>query len=165
VQQLDICAVCHGGNIQKTKPSFEFTAGKRLKDYFIIDSVTDVTLNGTSIDVHGNQVALLKASKCFSKSLVMTCTTCHNTHENEKGNTLIFSQRCIKCHNTEDKKFKTPVHAQTNAIEQNCIDCHMPEQTSKSIAVFLQGEETPKASTLRSHLIAIYPDKNKYSDK
>src|SRR5688572_2141976 len=31
-QQLDICTLCHGGNIQKTKPSFEFTAGKALSD-------------------------------------------------------------------------------------------------------------------------------------
>ena len=159
LQQLDMCAVCHGGNIQKTKPSFTFTAGKKLSDYFIIDSTNDAIINGSSIDVHGNQVGLLKASKCFRMSTTMTCNTCHNTHENERGNTAGFSQRCMSCHNPADTKFKTPAHMQINAIEKNCIDCHMPSQTSKSIAVFLQGEETPKASKLRSHLIAIYPDK------
>ena len=160
-QQLDICTLCHGGNIQKTKPSFEFTAGKDLSDYFSIDSHNNVVLNSSEIDVHGNQVGLLKASKCFKMSAAMTCSTCHNTHENERGKTELFSQRCMNCHNNSDQKFKTTTHTQIKAIEKNCIDCHMPSQPSKSIAVFLQGEEIPKTSFLRSHFIGIYMDEVK----
>jgi len=160
-QQLDICTLCHGGNIQKTKPSFEFTAGKDLSDYFSIDSHNNVVLNSSEIDVHGNQFGLLKASKCFKMSSAMTCSTCHNTHENERGKTELFSQRCMSCHNTSDQKFKTTTHTQITAIEKNCIDCHMPSQPSKSIAVFLQGEEIPKTSFLRSHFIGTYPDEVK----
>lgn len=158
-QQIDVCALCHGGNIQKTKPSFEFTPGKNLADYFTMDSLTDVTLNSSAIDVHGNQVGLLQASKCFRMSQNMTCSTCHNVHENERGKAELFSQRCISCHNTQAESFKTTAHAAVSKIEKNCIDCHMPAQPSKSIAVYLQGEETPKASLLRSHFIGIYPDK------
>ena len=157
-QQLDICTLCHGGNIQKTKPSFEFTAGKDLSDFFAIESHDEVVLNSSQIDVHGNQVGLLKASKCFKMSLTMTCSTCHNTHENERGKAELFSKRCISCHNTSGEKFKTTTHSQITAPEKNCIDCHMPSQPSKSIAVFLQGEEIPKTSFLRSHFIGIYPD-------
>lgn len=157
-KQLDICTLCHGGNIQKTKPSFEFTAGKDLSDYFSIDSKDDVVLNSSEIDVHGNQVGLLKASKCFKMSAAMTCSTCHNTHENERGRTELFSKRCISCHNTTDEQFKTSTHSQIASVEKNCIDCHMPAQPSKAIAVFLQGEETPKTSLLRSHFIGIYQD-------
>lgn len=160
-QQLDICTLCHGGNIQKTKPSFEFTAGKNLSDYFSIDSHNNVVLNSSEIDVHGNQVGLLKASKCFTLSKAMTCSTCHNTHENERGKTELFSQRCINCHHMKDEKLKTTTHLQVNAIEKNCIDCHMPAQPSKSIAVFLQGEETPRTSKLRSHYIGIYEEEIK----
>ena len=157
-KQLDICTLCHGGNIQKTKPSFEFTAGKDLSDYFSIDTRENLVLNSSEIDVHGNQVGLLKASKCFKVSSAMTCSTCHNTHENERGKTELFSKRCISCHNTSSGKFSTATHAKITAIEKNCIDCHMPTQPSKSIAVFLEGEETPKTSVLRSHFIGIYPD-------
>jgi len=157
-QQLDICTLCHGGNIQKTKPSFEFTAGKVLSDYFSVNTQENVILNSSEIDVHGNQVGLLKASKCFKVSTVMTCSTCHNTHENERGKTELFSQRCISCHNVSGETFKTATHMQINSIEKNCIDCHMPSQPSKSIAVFLQGDEIPKTSFLRSHFIGIYPD-------
>ena len=160
-QQLDICTLCHGGNIQKTKPSFEFTAGKDLSDYFSIDPHNNVVLNSSEIDVHGNQVGLLKASKCFKISSAMTCGTCHNIHEKERGKTELFSQRCISCHNTAEGKFKTATHSQINTIEKNCIDCHMPAQPSKSIAVFLQGEETPKTSLLRSHFIGIYQEEIK----
>lgn len=157
-QQLDICTLCHGGNIQKTKPSFEFTAGEDLSDYFSIEAQDNIVLNSSEIDVHGNQVGLLKASKCFKMSSAMTCSSCHNTHENERGKAELFSQRCMGCHNTSIEKFNTSTHSQITAIEKNCIDCHMPTQPSKSIAVFLQGEETPKTSVLRSHFIGIYQD-------
>jgi hypothetical protein len=157
-QQLDLCTLCHGGNIQKTKPSFTFTAGKKLSDYFTLDSGQNIVFNSSAVDVHGNQVGLLKASKCFQLSTTMTCSTCHNTHVNEREQMQTFSQKCIACHNTNEEKFKALAHQQVATLEMNCIDCHMPSQTSKSIAVFLQGEETPRASKLRSHLIGIYTD-------
>lgn len=159
--QLDICTLCHGGNIQKTKPSFQFTAGKDLADFFSITEQDNIVLNSSEIDVHGNQVGLLKASKCFKMSTAMTCSTCHNTHENERGKLELFSQRCISCHNISDEKFKTTTHLQVKHMEKNCIDCHMPSQPSKSIAVFLQGEEIPKTSQLRSHYIGIYEEEIK----
>jgi len=161
LQQLDVCALCHSGNIQKTKPSFEFTAGKNLSDYFVTDTSSTAVLNGANVDVHGNQYALLRASKCFKMSTTLTCNTCHNTHVNERGKTELFSQRCMTCHDPSSTAFKTATHTSITAIEKNCIDCHMPAQPSKSIAVFLQNEETPRASLLRSHFIAIYPEESK----
>ena len=159
--QLDICALCHGGNIQKTKPSFEFTAGKNLSDYFNIDSLDGAVAAKGNVDVHGNQYGLLKASKCFKMSSGMTCNTCHDTHKNQRGNRELFSAKCINCHNTRDDKFNTATHQQIKDIEKNCIDCHMPAQLSKSIAVFLQGQETPRASLVRTHFISIYPEEIK----
>jgi nitrate/TMAO reductase-like tetraheme cytochrome c subunit len=159
-QQLDICALCHGGNIQKTKPSFSFIPGNKLSDHFTIDTSSTFVLN-SPVDVHGNQVGLLKASKCFRKTQTLTCNTCHNTHENERGKTEVFSQRCMSCHNPADATFKTATHQSVSGLEKNCIDCHMPAQPSKSIAVNLQGMETPKASLLRTHFIGIYPDEIK----
>ena len=161
VQQLDVCAVCHGGNIQKTKPSFQFVAGQALSDYFVVDTSGSIIQNSATIDVHGNQYALLRASKCFKVSTTMTCNTCHNTHEDERGKKELFSQRCMSCHDPASKELKTPTHAGIAFIQKNCVDCHMPVQESKSIAVFLEGKETPKASVLRSHFIGVYPDESK----
>jgi nitrate/TMAO reductase-like tetraheme cytochrome c subunit len=161
IQQLDVCALCHSGNIQKTKPSFQFAAGQALSDYFITDTSGNAVLNGANIDVHGNQYALLRASKCFKMSTTLTCNTCHDTHKNERGQLELLSQRCMGCHDPATAEFKTPTHTSVATLQKNCIDCHMPAQPSKSIAVFLQGQETPKASSLRSHFIAIYPEEAK----
>lgn len=154
-QQIDMCALCHGGNIQKTKPSFQFTAGDRLSDFFQLDSLHNAAALSGNIDVHGNQVGLLKASKCFVSSTTMTCTTCHDVHQNQRNKKELFSTKCMGCHDTGEIAFKT-AHKADASIEKNCIDCHMPAQPSRSIAVFLQGQETPKASLIRSHYISIY---------
>lgn len=159
--QLEACAVCHGGKMQKTKPSFQFTAGKNLADYFITDTLSDAAVETGNVDVHGNQYGLLRKSKCFRMSITMTCNTCHDTHQDERGKTELFSQRCTSCHNTKTSEFKTPAHTQVMAVEKNCIDCHMPSQASRSIAVFLEGSEKLVASTLRTHFIAIYPEEIK----
>ena len=160
-QQLETCALCHGGRMQKTKPSFQFTAGKYLADYFITDTLSDAAVETGNVDVHGNQYGLLRKSKCFRLSSSLTCNTCHHTHENERGKTELFSQRCTSCHNANGDEFKTPAHSQVKTIEKNCIDCHMPSQPSRSIAVFLEGSEKLVASTLRTHFIGIYPEEIK----
>jgi hypothetical protein len=162
-QSLDMCAVCHGGRIQKTKPSFSFTAGDKLSDFFKIDTAAK---DAESIDVHGNQSGLMAASKCFRNSQTLTCVTCHNTHENEKGKTAVFSQRCITCHSSTDTHGNGVLCKMTGTIspaliKTNCIDCHMPEQQSMAIAVLLQGASGPSPAKMRSHYIRIYPDETK----
>ena len=159
-QSLDMCALCHGGRLQKTKPSFSFTAGEKLADYFAIDTVGK---DPNDIDVHGNQYGLLAASKCFLKSNALTCTTCHNPHENEKGKVEAFSQKCISCHN--DKQAASVVCKMTaklgTAINTNCTNCHMPELPSRSIAVLLQGKEQFTSATMHTHFIKAYPEETK----
>jgi hypothetical protein len=154
-QNLDLCGLCHGGRLQKTKPSFEFVSGDKLSDYFVVDTLTP---NPDNIDVHGNQYGLLRSSKCFKVSNIMTCTTCHNPHENERGNITLFSQRCITCHDSEHNKSCKMTASIGPSISLNCIDCHMPLKKSKSITELLSGDSKPTAALIRSHLIKIYPD-------
>ena len=156
-QNLDLCTLCHGGRLQKFKPSFEFTVGDSLSNYFAIDASAP---DPEFIDVHGNQYGLLRASKCFRLS-EMTCNTCHNTHENEKGKIALFSQRCMTCHNNEHGKICKLSHTMGSIITKNCIDCHMPLKPSKAIAVQLHGDNMPVAALIRSHFISIYPEETK----
>ena len=159
-QSLDMCALCHGGRLQKTKPSFSFTAGDKLSDFFVIDSTSG---NADLIDVHGNQYGLLAASKCFRKSQTLTCMTCHSPHANEKGNAALFSQRCMNCHS--DKQAGATVCTLTAtlgaAINSQCTNCHMPEQPSRAIAVILQGADTLTPAFMHTHLIKSYPAETK----
>lgn len=157
-QSLDMCALCHGGRLQKTKPSFQFTAGEKLPDYFLIDTAgRDIN----SIDVHGNQFGLLAASKCFKRSTTLTCNTCHNSHVNEKGKALVFAERCSTCHNNKHADnigCKMAATISKEELNKNCVNCHMPEQPSMAIAVILQGKMTPTPALMHTHLIKNYPD-------
>lgn len=154
-QNLDLCGLCHGGRLQKTQPSFQFVSGDQLSDYFVMDTLTP---NPDQIDVHGNQYGLLRSSKCFRMSNTMTCTTCHNPHENERGNKTLFSSRCITCHSKGHDSVCQLTASIGPSISLNCIDCHMPLKASQSITELLSGDQKPTAALIRSHLIKIYPD-------
>jgi hypothetical protein len=153
-QNIDMCALCHGGSLSKTKPSFTFGPGDTLSKYFLIDTVAK---DANDIDVHGNQYGLLAASKCFKNSS-MTCSSCHIAHESETGNLALFSQRCMNCHNSGHVKICKITSRIGASIALNCIDCHMPEQPSRAIAVLLQGATSPTPALMRSHYIKIYND-------
>jgi len=157
-QNLDLCALCHGGRLQKTTPSFEFTVGDTLSHYFIKNTAAPAT---KEIDVHGNQYGLLEESKCFRMSATMTCITCHNTHENERGQTELFSQRCKTCHNKEHGTFCKIRQLPVSSIKSNCVDCHMPKQPSMSVALLLPGNFVPTAALIHTHLIKVYPEETK----
>ncbi len=148
-QKLELCAMCHGGRLQKLKPSFSYIPGEKLSDYFLVDTFpprTDV------IDVHGNQYGLLRASKCFKMS-GMTCNTCHDPHKNDRGKLAMYSQKCISCHG-ELNSIGGATHRRLGAqVKTNCVDCHMPLQDSKAISVFLEGDAKPTAAKIRSHFI------------
>lgn len=162
-QNLELCGLCHGGRLKNTTPAFEFVSGDKLSDYFEMDTSAPDPQN---IDVHGNQLGLLRSSKCFSMSQTMTCTTCHNPHENERGKIELFSQRCITCHNSGHNSSCKMSVTMGPAINQNCIDCHMPLKPSRIITELLPGDTKPTAALVRSHLIAIYPDETtKYKSR
>jgi enediyne biosynthesis protein E4 len=101
--------------------------------------------NGAAADVHGNQVGLLRESKCYGNSPAMSCSTCHNVHRVERD-LAAMSTRCVTCHAAGACK-----HA---AEADNCIDCHMPRQASKVITFQTGGSQL--AQTYRTHKIAVY---------
>lgn len=151
-QSLELCALCHGGRLQKTRPSFTFLPGQPLSDYFVVDTAAP---DPDHIDVHGNQYGLLRASKCFKES-AMTCLTCHNPHQNQRTDLAAFSRRCLTCHNPGHGNECKLTRTMGPSISANCIDCHMPLKASQSITELLPGQNTPTAALIRSHLIKIY---------
>jgi nitrate/TMAO reductase-like tetraheme cytochrome c subunit len=158
-QKLDLCALCHGGRLKKIKPSFEFISGDKLSDFFDIDTTTSYAAN---IDVHGNQLGLLRLSKCFILGKTMTCNTCHNLHENETGEIQILSEKCISCHNnSEHQKLCKLNNTIGPSIKNNCIDCHMPLKPSNVVQVFLPHSNNATSALIRTHYITIYPGETK----
>lgn len=148
-QKLDLCALCHGGRLDKTRPSFQYVPGESLWNYFIVDTFPP---RPELIDVHGNQYGLLRGSKCFKMS-DMTCNSCHDVHKNEKGKTALFSQRCMSCH-ADISTIGGATHRKLGKqVTTNCVDCHMPLKPSRAISVFLPGDNVPTAAQIRSHFI------------
>jgi len=153
-QSLDLCRLCHGGSLEKTRPSFSFQAGDKLFDFFRQDTGKPVS----QIDVHGNQYGMLAASKCFKNS-EMTCLSCHNGHKNESTQAAQFYTKCETCHKNElHNTCRLASTVSRDFLNNNCINCHMPEQASKAIMVIRNGETIPTSAHMRSHFIAIYKD-------
>ena len=155
-QSLDMCRICHGGRLNKSKPSFSFQPGDKLADFFTLDTVVK---NIAEIDVHGNQYGMMAASKCFQSS-EMTCNTCHSPHENESGKKEVFSKRCISCHSQGKSITCKKISPTDKHLQTNCIDCHMSEQRSRAIMVLLQGQNIPTPAFMRSHFISIYKEES-----
>lgn len=156
-QSLDLCRLCHGGALTKSKPSFAFQPGDKLFDFFQPDTAKPIS----AIDVHGNQYGMLAASKCFKNSQ-MTCLSCHDAHKNESAQAAQFYVKCETCHKSaspNDCKLASTVSR--DLLRTNCINCHMPEEASKAIMVIRPGESIPTSAHMRAHYIAVYKDISK----
>jgi Cytochrome c554 and c-prime len=146
-RQIDACALCHAGLGNPLAPALSFQPGDALDKYLQLPD-TDLDL---AVDVHGNQVELLKKSRCF-RSSNMICTTCHNVHQPEPD-AASFSHFCIDCHKPQQcGKFATL----GPKMADNCIDCHMP--LKKSQALFSNSNNQTIQLPVRDHDIAIYSD-------
>ena len=157
-QKLDGCALCHSGFRQSLKPVFSFHIGDKLDDYSQASYSSDSI---STLDVHGNQYGLLMASKCFKNSIQMDCSSCHNPHVNEANNPQLFSQRCMTCHTETQHTSLNLSDKKKVLLSDNCIDCHMPMLPSQKIVLKVADSENKVPDEIRTHRIAIYPEKAK----
>jgi hypothetical protein len=151
-QKIDVCATCHAGsnNIQ-LRSIFGFKPGDTLSRFEVSAHVPT-----GKPDVHGDQATLLASSKCFQMSK-MDCSTCHNTHINDRGNFAGYAQRCQTCHTEAGHNFCKMANAQNIAfLRTNCTRCHMPAQSSNVIRVKTAGEGGDAAVFMINHRIAVY---------
>lgn len=148
-QQLEICAQCHAGiNPLKGEP-YQFRPGDSLDMHY--EEIDKEDLGS----VHSsNQLERLKKSGCFLQS-DMTCTDCHNPHKNERGDLKLFSQRCLKCHQTAECSVKNTVgvSAIDFDLEKNCVDCHMPVRGSEKL--WMKTAEGRIFPPLRDHNVRV----------
>jgi phage FluMu protein Com len=98
-RKLDNCALCHSGMREPKRLSFSYKPGDKLED-FLKPASSDIN---PASDVHGNQVGLLELSKCFRSSPTMSCSTCHNVHQEERDLTKL-AQKCLRCHRVNQCK-------------------------------------------------------------
>jgi len=159
-QKLDMCAVCHSGKPEvMLRSSFEFVPGDTFAKFKLPDFVKKI--DTTQLDVHGNQVQLLQSSKCYINSS-MDCSTCHNVHQNSRGESALYTQKCLSCHNSPNHTYcKMAGQLSAVVLKRNCISCHMPALTTKAISVQVAGKMAPVNFFVHTHRIAIYPQQAK----
>ena len=155
-RRLDACAQCHSGlreNIIKGN-SFSYLTGEDLNAHsqnFYTGEDDPV------LDVHGNQYGLLAASRCFLNDSNMDCSTCHDPHQNERGNLEYFNKKCTSCHGPESAICSVPASIQ-QTMSDNCIACHMPNSPSKIMSFQLRADSVQTPVYVRTHLIGIYSE-------
>ena len=157
-QRLDACAQCHSGlrqEVLKGTP-FSFVVGEDLKEYS--QNHNPAPVDNSKLDVHGNQYGLLTSSECFKQTATLDCTTCHDPHKNQRGNTDYFNQKCMECHQT-NKVVCTAESSDLNQMANNCIGCHMPSMPSKSMTIGLDEDSPDTPFYVRTHLIDVYSEK------
>ncbi len=147
-RKVDTCALCHSGEGTPRAPPFSYRPGEKLDDYLVPPSDRDVP----TPDVHGNQVGLLRRSKCYRSSPGMSCSTCHDVHRPERDVTA-FAQKCLACHQTGGHPMAAEIGGR---MLTDCIDCHMPNRKSKAIQINAPTRQF--ALYFRSHAIGIYPE-------
>jgi hypothetical protein len=146
-RQVDECALCHNGTQrEELAPAFSYIPGKPLDGYLEPNSL-DRTAQP---DVHGNQVGLLKRSRCYLSSPGMSCSTCHDVHAPERT-PASYSSRCLQCHQWQSCGVSKTMGYR---VVQNCIDCHMPLRKTQAIVSVTAGEITQ--ASIRTHWIKIY---------
>jgi hypothetical protein len=144
-RKMEACGQCHAGLGEPKVPPFFYVAGQRLDDYLDLPPTgPDVT-----VDVHGNQVALLSRSKCF-RSSQMTCITCHDVHRQQRD-VAELSKKCLTCHQEQSCGL---FPKQGHALAGRCVDCHMPLQPSNRIVSALEGKQ--QRAMVRNHWIRVY---------
>jgi len=146
-RKVDGCALCHSGERDPKAPPFSYRPGEKLDDYFL------PAANQAAVpDVHGNQVGLLRRSKCFRSSPDFSCSTCHDVHRPQRD-VAAFAQKCLACHQTDTHPMAQEIGGRLLA---DCIDCHMPNRSSQALQINTPTKQF--ALYFRSHQIAIYPE-------
>ena len=148
-RQVDLCAVCHSG-IQREplSPAFSYIPGRPISEFYKPIS----SEAAEHPDVHGNQVGLLRRSRCYSSSPQMSCSTCHNTHA-PGIEAASYSARCMTCHQWQSCGVSAKLGP---SIQSQCIACHMPTEPTMAIVSETAGRLTQ--ATMRNHWIKVYPE-------
>lgn len=145
--EMDVCGQCHTGDKEPiVENSFQFRPGDSLADHYTPLAGHDESAGS----VHtSNQVARLALSACYQQS-EMACVECHDPHKNERGQAVVFSKRCLHCHETEHCGMHGELGSQ---LAENCVDCHMPKRATANLRVeTLEGNVFPP---LRDHYIRV----------
>ena len=134
-RQLDVCMQCHLETTSLPLPNairrydrgpYSYRPGEPLGNNTLYFDRAPGTGYDDRFEV-AHQGYRLRKSACFRASR-MTCTTCHNPHQGERGQQAVqrYVSICRNCHATS--------HASgIPAGGATCLDCHMPKRRTDDV--------------------------------
>ena len=155
------CESCHGAGSEHVAA---MQSGKKPESLSIVtlrgatgDQINEVCgrCHRTAEDVSGMSASAkamtqrfqpygLSLSQCFKQSGgKLSCTTCHNPHQDASKDQLGYDKTCLSCHS--QPKTTCPVNP-----KEKCVSCHMPTR-----AIFTKSKIP---ISMADHFIRIYKD-------
>ena len=128
-RQLEVCMQCHLETSSRHVPNEirrydrdidSYRPGEPLGDYKLYFDQAPGK-NDDRFEI-AHAAYRLRKSACFQSSQ-MTCTTCHDPHQEYRGATTMqhYIAVCQSCH-------QSVVHAAALPAGSNCVGCHMPKR-------------------------------------
>ena len=133
-RQAEICLQCHLETTSSGLPSiirrfdrspFSWNPGEPLSSFQLFFDHSPGSGRDEKFEIVSSAYRM-RQSQCFLKSSTLTCTTCHNPHEAQRGQAAMqrYAAACRSCHSALDAFTATGEHPPGG----NCVECHMPKR-------------------------------------
>ena len=161
-RQLDVCMQCHLETstlpfphaIRRfERPPFSYRAGEDLTDYAAYFTPAPGAGFDDRFEV-AHQAFRLRKSACFLQSQ-MTCTTCHDPHEELSGEraTEHFTAICQSCHASAHENGQP-----LSAAKTTCLDCHMWKRRTDDAVHVVMTDHYIQRNKPRRDFLAPFPE-------
>jgi predicted CXXCH cytochrome family protein len=154
-RQMEVCMQCHlettSGQLPHSlvkygREPFSYRPGEPLGSFMIFFDRAPGGKSENDFEIV-NSAYRLRKSQCFLQSGgKLTCTTCHNPHDIDRGEqaALRYNGVCEGCHASA---LRQAVAQGKHTAAVDCIGCHMPKRRTQDVV----------HAVMTDHLIARHP--------
>jgi tetratricopeptide (TPR) repeat protein len=161
-RQLEVCEQCHlettsaplpGAIVRYERGPFSYRPGEPLSDFILHFDHAPSTGFDDKFEI-SSSVYRLRKSECFRKSSgALTCTTCHDPHNQLHGENAArhYTAVCRGCH---AGAFDQTVSAGAHTKSDDCTGCHMPQRRTGDVVHVVMTDHWIERGTSSGDLVA-----------
>jgi len=135
--RMDVCMQCHLQPTSGAIPAiirrfnrgpFSFVPGEPLPDFQLVFDHAPGAGHDDKFEIVNSSAYRLRKSACFQKSNgALTCTTCHDPHQNQPEN---YSAVCRQCHASV---IDGAIAAGRHPAGSDCVICHVQKRRTEDV--------------------------------